>query len=172
MISTREGFGDLSERLLGAMDRQLEMLQVKTVQVEQLRRAIVGRDNAAMESLLAQMEQGQREQSVADRELDGLVSALAAEVGLPQGRAKLSVLAEHLPQEQALAIRERSRAMSENMKRLRRKHMEMSLLLHECQKINQLLLETLLNEGAGPRTYGANGHVRGRSSGGVMSAEL
>jgi flagellar biosynthesis/type III secretory pathway chaperone len=172
MISTPEFSPGLPERLLGALDRELELLAAKRVEMEQLLAAIACRDDATLERLLARMEQAQQEQSQADRELERISSDLAVQVGCPGEHPRLSELAAYLPPEMARALDERREALTGQLLQMRRKHMEMSMLLHECQKINRLLLESLLRETSGPRTYSADGNLRNREGGGVMNAEL
>jgi flagellar biosynthesis/type III secretory pathway chaperone len=172
MISTPELPLGLPERLLEALDRELELLAAKRAEMEQLLAALARRDDAALERLLSRMEQGEREQSQADRDVERISSDLAAEVGCPVERPRLSELAAYLPPDLARALEDRRQALTSHLRQLRRKHMEMSMLLHECQKINRLLLECLLRESSGPGTYSANGNMRHRDGGGVMRAEL
>jgi hypothetical protein len=172
MISTPEFPPGLPEQLLEALDRELELLAAKRAEMEQLLAALVNRDNATLEKLLPRMEQTQQEQSGADREVERISSDLAAEVGCPVKRPRLSQLAPYLPSDLARVLEDRRQALTGQLGLLRRKHMEMSMLLHECQKINRLLLETLLRGSFGPRTYSAKGNLRHRDGGGVMSAEL
>jgi flagellar biosynthesis/type III secretory pathway chaperone len=172
MISTPEFPLGLPEQLLEALDRELELLTAKRTEMEQLLAALACRDDATLERFLARMEQGQQEQSRADRNVERISSELAAQVGCPARRPRLSELATYLPPDLARALEDRRQALTSHLRQLRRKHMEMSMLLHECQKINRLLLECLLRESSGPRTYSANGNLRHRDGGGVMSAEL
>jgi len=173
MISSTPEFPlGLPERLLEALDRELELLAAKRAEMEQLLAALAVRDDATLEKLLARMEQSQQEQSQADREVERISSDLAAEVGCPVERPRLSELAAYLPPDLARALEDRRKALTDQLRQLRRKHMEMSMLLHECQKINRLLLESILRGNSGPKTYSANGTLRHRDGGGVMSAEL
>lgn len=172
MISTPEFPLGLPEQLLEALDSELELLAAKRAEMEQLLAALVSRDNAALERLLPRMEQTQQEQSQADREVERISSDLAAQVGCPLERPRLSQLAPYLPSDLARVLEDRRRALTDELGLLRRRHMEMSMLLHECQKINRLLLECILRESTGPRTYSAKGNLRHRDDGGVMSAEL
>ena len=172
MISTPEFPPGLPEQLLEALDRELELLAAKRAEMDQLLAALAIRDDAALERLLARMEQAEREQSRADREVERVSAELAAQVGCPEERPRLSKLAAYLPPDLARALEDRRQALTSQLRQLRRKHTEMSMLLLECQKINRLLLECLLRERSGPRTYSANGTLRRRDGGGVMSAEL
>jgi hypothetical protein len=171
MISTPE-FQGLGERMLDAMDRELLLLVSKHREMEQLLAAITGRDNAVMEKLMTGMEQAQQEQNRADRAMERISSELAAEVGCPKARPRLSELTRYLPPDLALAMEERRQALTGGLRRLRQKHMEVSVMLHECQKMNRIMLECLLRESSPPRTYGANGSLQRGGNSGVMSAEL
>ena len=172
MISTPEFPLGLPQRLLEALDRELELLAAKRSEMEQLVAAIAARDDATMERLLARMEQAQQEQSQADRELERISSDLALQVGCPGERPRLSELATYLPPDLARALNDRRQALTSQLQQMRRKHMEMSMLLHECQKINRLLLASLSRESFGPGTYSADGTLRNRQGGGMMNAEL
>ena len=162
----------MPEQLLGALDRELELLAAKRIEMDQLLAALACRDDAALEKLLSRMEQEQQEQLRADREVERILADLAVQVGCPGERLRLSELARHLPPDLARALEDRRQALTGQLRQLSRKHLEMSMLLHECQKINRLLLDCLLRESRGPGTYSASGNLRHRDGGGVMSAEL
>src|ERR1017187_6033584 len=105
MISTPEFPLGLPERLLEALDRELELLAAKRTEMEQLLAALARRDDAALEKLLSRIEQG-------ERDVERISSDLAAEVGCPVERPRLSELAAYLPPDLARALEDRRQALT------------------------------------------------------------
>lgn len=155
-----------------ALDRQLEVLQTKRLQMERLFVTLARSDNEAMEPLLAAMEETQQQQVHADAQLFLLRTALAGVLGCQERQLRLSELAQALPSPHGQRLLDRRQAVIEAVERLRRQHMETTLLLRQCQRLSRMLIESVLHGQNDSLTYGGNGQVQTREAGGLMNAEL
>lgn len=160
------------ELLVGALDRELELLDRRGGQMERLREAIVKADDATMEPLLAELAAGEVEQKQVDAEL-GRLRAAASLVLCPEGPVlKLSELAKCLPEEAWRQVERRRLAIVQKIRELRQRHMETAILLAECSRINRVLLETLLGSGRMVVTYDARGGHHRQTDARLLNAEL
>ncbi|RPI61752.1 MAG: hypothetical protein EHM48_05140, partial [Planctomycetaceae bacterium] len=144
----------------------------KRLQLANLYAAILERDNAAMETILEQMEHSQRHQIVLDGRMAQVRAAVAVEMGTPADTTRLATIIDALPAEQAAMVATRRSKIIELAERLRRQHMQTAMLLRECSRVNRMMLESLMS-GGGPAltTYGAAGKNEWHSREGLLDTE-
>ncbi len=171
MISTTPGIDGLIRELLDVLDQEIELLGLKRSAMASLSAAILDRDEGAIERLLADIERMDHAQQATDVKLSALRGSFAQALGKEAGELKLGALAGMLDGDAASAVDYRRRQILLLAQQLKAQHLQTSMLLHECARINRMLLETMLS-GAGDNveTYSASGRDvwRGR---GLMSAE-
>jgi flagellar biosynthesis/type III secretory pathway chaperone len=172
MIAPGEDITGLVEELAGLLDDQIALLDLRRSQLEGLAQAVLQRDEAGMERLLGEIERTLRLQADADQRLRTLRAALGSALAAPEGGLRLSALVGRLHGPQRLAIAARRQGLLRAATRLRRQHLQTSVLLMECARANRLLLECLLRDGQAVTTYGADGSARRQSEAGLMDAEL
>ncbi len=157
--------------LLGALEEQIDLLEHRLRHLDELTAAMVKVDNDGMEGLLAQMDSFTAAQEACHERLAAARVEAAAELGLPP-RARLSQMVEALGGRPGLALAASRQRLGELMALLKRRHMETSLLLVECMRVNRLMLEQILPSGPTVAMYGSDGAQHWRSSTGVVDAEL
>jgi hypothetical protein len=131
------------QQILAALDGELSLLEVKTAQLAELYRAIVERDDSAMERLLGVMEETQDRQGPADAALAACRANLARALNIPARELKLSVLIQHLPSSLAAPLAQRRERLIEAAASMRLQHMQTSTLLYESARLNSMMLECL-----------------------------
>ena len=157
--------------LLTILDEDIQLLDLRRSQLEALSVAIVERDDARLEALLNEIQQMLELQAGVDLRLDRIRGALAGDLSLPVQRVKLQALAGLLQGRDRAEIESRRRRIVELSERLRQQHLQTSVLLSECARVNRLLLEALFPQSKGVDTYGHDGPQRWWPDTGVVNAE-
>jgi hypothetical protein len=171
MISAGTGMSVLVEKLLGSLDEEIALLEEKTVQLASLRRAMLDRDDQAMAAVLTEIEQDQRRQDSVDLRLSAARRAMANAMGIPAGQLRLSRLIDELPPAEAASVDYRRQQILLLAERARKQHLETAILLHECSRINRMLLEGLFPQNQSVTTYGQGGSDTWRPESGLMDTE-
>ena len=157
--------------LLAALDEEIRLLDLRRSQLEALSVAIVARDDARMEALLQQTQATAQMQADVDERLERTRRALAVGLGCPPDEMKLQRLTEMLHGRERAELESRRRRIVELAQRLRQQHLQTSVLLSECARINRLLLEALFPQSKGVDTYSNGGQERWWPETGVVNAE-
>ena len=172
MIAASEAVDVLVGELLGVLDEEISLLEQKTVQMAGLSAAMLDRDEKGMIEIIAQFEQTQRAQDSVDVRLSAVSGALGGALGCPSLNMRLGWLGERLPEGQAAAVDYRRRQIILLAERARSQHLRTALLLHECSRINSMLLAGLFPDAESVTTYGQDGQRTWRNGGGLVDAEM
>jgi len=162
---------DLVEPLHEALDEEIAALNLRRSQLALLREAILARDDEAVGRLLGQLEQAQVLQSRLELRLQSIREALAEQLDLSVDAATLSGLIGRLGPQAARRLDLCRRQVVHLVKALQRQHLELAILLHECARINRLMLEQFLRGAQPVATYGAGGHSVRHDHRGMMDME-
>ncbi|MBI5724431.1 MAG: flagellar export chaperone FlgN [Planctomycetes bacterium] len=154
------------------LDKEIEVLDLRRSQMEQISQATVRRDNDLMEKLLGQMEQAIDEHARIDRQLAESRKILAAAYGWPEEQLTLSRLVEQLQGDRRRAIQQKMERILRLTETFRTQHLKTCVLLNECIRINRLLLEGVLPGAAKVATYGQNGSSAWLPAAGVMDRKI
>lgn len=171
MIQPAQRIAPLVDALVESLDAEASLLELRCTQLEGLATAALQRDEDSMEELLAAIEQTQLDQKRADMSLESVRMALAAELGLPLGQLRLAWLVEQLEPDQSVALASRRERIIELAERLQRRHMETSVVITECARVNGMLLESFCPSLRSVTTYGAGGKSQGHWSSGLVDVE-
>ena len=170
MISNIPTVPEAAQRVRAALDEEAGLLEFRRRQLQELAVAILRRDNPRLEQLLPQVETGAALQAQADGELRAAQAALGDALLLGEPH-RLARLIEALPAPLPGPLRECRQRVLRAMDDFRRQHLETSLLLVECSRINRVLLEGLF-AGESVRTYSRGGGEDWTGQGGLMNAEI
>jgi len=162
----------LVDELVVALDEQIALLVLKRSQLESLAGAFVQRDDQVLERLLNEMEQTQGFQADTDRKLQGLRCELADALGCPPQRLKLSQLLDELPPARRAELGARRQQVILLVKEVRLGHLQATMQLLECMRVNRMLLDGLFGQGQSVTTYDARGVDPWRDGSGLVDAEL
>jgi len=161
----------LVDELIKMLDREIDLLDVRCLQLAGLSRASIERDDEAMETLLAEIETTQLRQESTDRELDSLRRSLAGLLGWPVARTRLGALLEVLPDGRRDALAARRDRIAALVDQLRRQHMSTALVVAESARINRMLLESLSPQSRRVTTYGVRGQTSWRPDAPLVDME-
>lgn len=163
---------ELIEELAAFLDRQSESLSSLDGCLEELRKALIRRDLAALEDLQARLAGEARIRTQLEESRQRIQQTLAGLLGCDPQAVCLSALERHLHPSSAERIRQRRLTLAEQVRRLRERHLATELLVRECARMNQRLLEAILGTDRKGRTYDARGHYRRSSGPGLMNMKL
>jgi len=154
------------------LDEQARLLEDKCSQLAELAAALVRRDDDATERLLGQMERTEQEQANADLALETARRSLAESHELPAAGMSLSRLAEALGDREGALLRMKRQRLADLIAQLRREQLQVSILLNECMRVNQMMLDVFAPSQQSVVTYGTNGADRWRTGSGLVDTEI
>ncbi|MBL7133818.1 MAG: hypothetical protein ISS78_06950 [Phycisphaerae bacterium] len=161
----------LIDELLKTLDQEIDLLDLRCVQLAALSRASIERDDETMESLLRDIETTQQRQDSTDRELNSIRRMLADLLALPRAEMRLAMLVEVLDGPQRTAVAGRRQAIVTLMEQLKRQHMDTALVVAESARINRMLLESLCPQSRQVTTYGVRGERSWRPESPLVDVE-
>ncbi len=171
MILSQHSATDLADVLVESLQREVELLEDKEQQMERLRQAVIVSDDAALETLMASIARTDIEQSRLDMDVVRCREELTQALAPGKAAMRLAALAQALDGRYATGIERLRGEILQRIRRLRRRHLEMAILLAECSRINRLLLDTLLGRGSAVDTYDASGQCCSERDGGLLNTE-
>jgi flagellar biosynthesis/type III secretory pathway chaperone len=161
----------LVDELVGVLDDEIALLELRVSQLQGMSDAILSRNEEELEKLLDEVERTEQLQSATDSKLKGIRMALAGVFGCEPDEMKLSRLILELPPEKRLAVSHRREHIVRITETLRRKHLETAILLSECARINRMLLSAMFPDSQTATTYSAEGAEVWRPDTGLVDAE-
>ena len=152
---------DKIEKLLACLDQDVQHIQESLLQLNEMRRLVIKRDEAALGKLLEsiQTEAG----CYRDHELNrkSIRKELADSLGFGIEQMTLSTLQECLPEakkDQVIRMKAKLRSLSAELKK---EYLSTALLLSECNRFNNLLLKGIFDLGKTESLhYNSNGETR------------
>ena len=161
----------LVDELVKMLDREIDLLDLRCIQLAGLSRASIDRDDEAMEALLVEIENTQFRQESTDRELDSIRRGLANLLGWPVSQTRLGALATVLSGTRRDAVAARRDQIAALIEQLTRQHMATSLVVAESARINRMLLESLCPQSRQVTTYGVRGERSWRGDSPLVDVE-
>ncbi len=173
MIQAQRPVQALLAELANLLDTEIKILDLRGRQMVAMRRHISDRDDAALGSLLAEIEETRDFQETSQYELLAIHRVLAQVFCYEgDGEMRLSWLIPQLSPNDQTLISYRRQQIVELSAVLHREHTHTSMLLRECMRINRLLLENLLPRDETAGTYEAGGRAAWRPQVGLVDTEL
>ena len=157
--------------LTALLDEEIELLEIRSQQMDRLGEAILGHGAEDMERVLAEMERVQSQQEKTDRRLRAARRDVAEAFGVEAGALKLCELIDRLPAPAAGNLDRQRETIVRLAGQLRRQHLRTSVLLAECSRVNRMLLEGLLPAGEAVTTYSRAGTAAWKSQAGLLDTE-
>jgi hypothetical protein len=138
---------DKIDRLLACLDRDVRHMQESLLQLNEIRKLVIKRDEAALGKLLESIQAGAG--CYRDNELNrkSIRKELADSLGCDFEHMTLSALQECLPEakkDQVTQMKTKLRSLSSELKK---EYLSTALLLSECARFNNLLLKGIFNLG-------------------------
>jgi len=172
MIFAAQPTDALVDELARLLDREIELLNRKAVELDGLTEAIIERDDDRMQSLLGEMEQTHLDQRAVDVKLEALRNTVACDAGCRRQEVVLSQVMEALDGDSRASLDYRRQQILILADQLRRKHLETVMLLAESARINRLILAKLFPQSQPLDTYGTAGGKSWRDETGFLDTEV
>ena len=147
----------LVDQLLTVLDEEIDLLDLRRIQMEELHDLILHSDENRMECLLREIEEAQQRQFKADNTLASVRTALACLIGEPNGKIRLEQILPHLELPARRAVSEKRQELIRLAQKLREQHLTTAMLLIESLRVNRLLLEGMFPKQEVLQTYDASG---------------
>ncbi len=146
---------DLLVELNEVLDQEQRRIERTLTELNDLRSAVIRRDEAGLQELLIRIGAGQSDFIPLDHRRQQLRGRLADWIGCGPDRLNLTRLIRRLPPEQGEPLRQRQQQVYKQVRQLKMEHHLTGLLLADCARLNRTLLRAMLG-GAGD-SYDAQG---------------
>jgi flagellar biosynthesis/type III secretory pathway chaperone len=148
------------DELLAFLDERQAGLEQVLDQLNVLRAAVIGRDEATLSRLFDQIQQDVNRQLKTDEAQRRLECRLAEAFNEVSGSMTLSHLCTVLPEEFSMIVKTKQKTLLQLVNRVRNEHQATELLLRECIRCNRQLLSAILGQKHQSVTYNPQGHGR------------
>ncbi len=152
---------DKVDKLLACLDQDVQHMQESLQQLNEMRRLVIKRDEAALGKLLESIQAGAGFYRDHESNRKSIRKELADSLGLSIKEMTLSALRECLPEakkDQVTQMKAKLRSLSEELKK---EYLSTALLLSECARFNNLLLKGIFDLGKTQSVhYNSNGETR------------
>jgi len=155
------GIEDKVDRLLACLDKDLQHMQESLLQLNEMRRLVIKRDDAALGKLLESIQAGAGGYRNHELNRKSIRKELADSLGCGIEQMTLSTLEVNLPE----TIKDRITLMKAKLRslsmELKKEYLSTALLLSECARFNNLLLKGIFDLGKTESIhYNSNGETR------------
>ena len=161
MKATAAPIEDKVDQLLVCLDRDVQHMQENLQQLNEMRRLVIKRDEAALGKLLENI-QGASDY-YRDQELNrkSIRKELADSLGCNVEQMTLSALQECLPEATKDRVTQMKTKLRSLSMELKKEYMSTALLLSECARFNNMLLKGIFNlDKTESVHYKSNGETR------------
>lgn len=149
------------EELLACLDNDVRHIEQNLSQLNELRRLVIKRDDAALGELLENIQAQSDRHKSQDQRRQSIRRDLAGALGCDVGQMTLSALQQKLPEAKREQLNEVRTKLKSLVAELRKEYRSTVLLLSECSRLNNLLLRSVFNFGRTSQvTYNASGVTR------------
>jgi hypothetical protein len=161
MKATTVSIEDKVDELLACLDQDVQYMQENLQQLNEMRRLVIKRDEAALEKLLESIQAGAGCHREHELNRKSIRKELADSLGLSIGETTLSALQEYLPEAKKDQVNQMKAKLRSLSAELKKEYLSTALLLTECARFNNLLLKGIFNLGkTQPVHYDSNGETR------------
>lgn len=161
------------EELLACLDNDARHIEQNLSQLNELRRLVIKRDDAALGELLENIQAQSDRHKSQDQHRQSIREDLADALGCDVSRMTLSALQQSLPEAKREQLNQVRTKLKSLVAELRKEYLSTVLLLSECSRLNSLLLRSVFNFGrTGQVTYNASGATRRQSDAAFVNLQF
>ncbi len=158
MKATAVGIEDKVDELLACLDKDIRHIQESLLHLNELRRLVIKRDDAALGRLLENIQAESDRYRAHELSRQSIREELANTLGCPLGQMTLSALEASLPEAKKNQVTQMKAELRSLIEELKKEHLGTALLLSECARFNNLLLKGIFDLGrTGTVCYNSNG---------------
>jgi len=161
MKATAIAIEDKVDELLVFLDRDIQHIQESLLKLNELRRLVIKRDDAALGKLLESIQAEADSYRRHELNRQSIRKELANALGCNLKQMTLSTLEASLPKGKKAQVTQRKAKLRSLIKELKKEHLSTALLLSECARFNKLLLKSIFDVGKTEVVYyDSNGATR------------
>jgi len=173
MKATAIGIEEKVDALLVCLDKDVRHLQEGLLQLGELRRLVIKRDDAALGRLLDKIQIETDNYRRHERKRQSIQQELAAILGYDLRQMTLSALETILPQKRKDQVTERKVKIRSLVEEFRKEHLGTVLLLSECARFNNMLLKNIFDlSKVESFSYNSNGAAKRQTDMALIDLQL
>jgi len=147
----------LVAELLRILDEDIEHVGVMMERLDQLRSAVIKRDETFLRDLLEAINDESQIHETIESERNDIRRRLALIIGCDEEQMNLSQLCENLEPVMRLSVVEKQNELKGLVEKLKREHVMTSMLLKECARLNSMMLRGIFTNSDSSVTYNCRG---------------
>jgi len=152
---------DKVDEMLACLDKDIRHMQENLLQLNELRRLVIKRDDAALGKLLESIQTRPGHYKRHELNRQSIRKELANILGCDLEQVTLSAIEATLPKSKKDRVIRMKAKLKSLIGELRKEHLSTALLLSECARFNNLLLKSIFELGStGAVYYNSNGATR------------
>jgi len=152
---------DKVDQLLDCLDKDAQYMQESLLQLNEMRRLVIKRDEAALDKLLESIKADADFYREHELNRKSIRKELADRLGCGFEQMTLSALQASLPEEKKDRITQIKAKLRSLSAELKKEYLSTALLLSECARFNNMLLKGILGLGKTESVhYKSNGQTR------------
>ena len=160
------------DELTAFLDEQTFQVERTLEDLDQLRAAVVRRDQDALENLQAHIRRESIQKEIAQRDQRQLQMKLSGLLGCSAEDVTISGLYNYLDSQDRQTVQVRQRRLQALVRKLNNEHQATEMMLRECSRFNRLLLSCLIGERNQTRTYSDQGKEQWSIHQGLMNIKM
>ena len=172
MKTADERLGNLVDELLTVLDEDIRYLALTLEQLDELRGAVIKRDEEGLKSLLGNIGNEQGGYRLVEKRRETIRSRMAGIFGCGIDEMNLSKLCGKLGGEKRELVARTQKELKVLAEKLRKEHAATSMLLRECARFNNMLLRGIFGNGNETVTYNDRGNASWELQRGMVSFKL
>ena len=157
MKSMDNKLGNLVEELLEVLDNDIEHVGAMLERMDQLRSAVIKRDEAFLRDLLEAIQAESQGHETIESGRDDICRRLAGIMDCGEKQVNLSRLCENLEPVLRQSVVERQNELKPLVEKLKREQVLTSMLLKECARLNSMMLRGIFTNSDSSITYNSRG---------------
>ncbi|MHC4460050.1 MAG: hypothetical protein ACYS6W_06230 [Planctomycetota bacterium] len=164
---------DKVDELLVILDKDTQHIQESLSRLNELRRLVIKRDDAALGKLLKSIQTESDSYKSHELKRQSIRKELAAALDSSLEQMTLSRLEEVLPEEKKAQVTERKEKLRLLTEELKKEYLSTTMLLSDCARFNNLLLKSIFDLGkTGMVYYNSNGAAKRHTDTAFVSLEF
>jgi len=161
------------DALLVCLDKNVQFLREGLSRLDELRRFVIKRDDVALGKLLEKIQVEANDHKRHEQNRQSIQRQLAAALGYEPRQMTLSALETILPKRRKNQITERKTEIKSLVGKFRKEHLETVLLLSECARFNNLLLNSIFDlSKVESFSYNSNGTAKRQTDVALINLQL
>ena len=161
MKSTATDIEDTVEELLACLDKDSQHIKESLLQLNKLRSFVIKRDDSNLSKLLKVIQGEVESYRNNESKRKNIRKKLASVLGYNTGQLTLSVLETNLPKKITARVINKKFELMSLVEELKKEYFSTALLLSECARFNNLLLNNIFDiSKTGAVYYNSNGATK------------